>query len=316
MTGSSQEPSFEIRERVSLAPITSWQIGGVADFYAEPTDEAQLEAALEEGAKRGLPVTILGGGTNVLISDRGVRGLVIGLRKFSGIKTSEAEGRFQIEALAGTSKSELLKAFLKAKLEPAIFLAGIPGDIGGGVVMNAGIGEQLSPREFNEITDAIEVWRWPTTPPTDMSTFKIGRQRLEAKSLNWSYRHCEGWRPGLISKVWLSWPMDPKADVLDRVKAANHNRLTKQPLDMPSCGSVFVNPVGDRAGRLIEASGCKGFAIGGAKVSEKHANFIVNTGGATASDMRAVIEHVRARVKDRQGIDLKTEVVWLGDWST
>jgi UDP-N-acetylmuramate dehydrogenase len=295
----------------NLASVTSWQVGGSADFYCEPLSELELESAIRQGVERKLPITFLGGGTNVLISDRGIRGLVICLRKFSGLRTIEENGRFTVEALSGSGKSELLKVFLKAKLEPAIFLAGIPGDVGGGIVMNAGVGEMLAPREFNEITDRIEVWTWPSS-----GEFKIQRKTLEAKSLNWSYRHCEGWRPGVIAKVWMSWPMDPKDDVLDRVRAANHNRLTKQPLDMPSCGSVFVNPVGTSAGRLIEASGCKGFAIGAAKVSEKHANFIVNTGGATAVDMRAVIQHVQNRVQERQGVALKTEVVFMGDWSS
>lgn len=302
---------LELRKNVNLASVTSWQIGGPADFYAEPSNEPELESAIRQGTQNGLPITFFGGGTNVLISDRGIRGLVICLRKFSKVSTSEENGRFKIEALAGSGKSELLKAFLKAKLEPAIFLAGIPGDIGGGVVMNAGVGEQLSPREFVEITDRIEVWRWSNSS----SDFQIKRQIIEAKSLNWSYRHCEGWRPGVITKVWMSWPLQVKADVLDRVRAANHNRLTKQPLDMPSCGSVFVNPPGTTAGRLIEASGLKGFAIGHAKVSEKHANFIVNTGGATAVDTRQVIQFVQKRVHERQGIELKTEVVYLGDWS-
>lgn len=299
--------SAGIRQNVPLAPITSWQVGGPAEFYAEPTSESELEAALLYGAQNKQPITFLGGGTNVLVSDRGIRGLVIALRKFSGTKSYEENGRFKIEALAGTSKSELLKIFLKAKLEPAIFLAGIPGDVGGGVVMNAGIGEKLTPREFVEITDRIEVWRWTETAVT--------REQIEAADLKWSYRHCEGWRPGVITKVWLSWPAEPKADVLERVRQANQVRLTKQPLDMPSCGSVFVNPPGDRgAGRLIEASGLKGFTVGGAKVSEKHANFIVNTGGAKAADIRAVIRHVQTVVQTQTGILLKTEVIPLGEF--
>lgn len=300
-----------IRENVKLSSYNSWQVGGPADFLAEPTNEVELEAAIKYGVEHSLPIFFLGGGTNVLISDRGLRGLVIALKKFSGIKTAEENGRFKIEALAGTGKSELLRAFLKARLEPAIFLAGIPGDVGGGVVMNAGIGEQLTPREFVEITERIEVWRWPADP----AKFRIEKHQIDAKSLNWSYRHCEGWRPGVIAKVWLSWPMIPKADVLDRVKAANQRRLSRQPLDMPSCGSVFVNPPNDRAGRLVEAAGLKGFSIGGAKVSEKHANFIVNKGGASAQDMRDVINHVRKKVREAFGIDLKTEVISLGDWT-
>ncbi len=297
-----------IRQNVSLASYTSWLVGGNADWLSEPTTEAELEDAIKFAVEKNLPISILGGGTNVLISDRGIRGMVIALKKFSGLQSREHGGRLQIEALSGTSKSELLRAFLKAKLEPAIFLAGIPGDVGGGVVMNAGIGEMLTPREFVEITDRIEVWNWD-------SKGSISKRQIEAKSLNWSYRHCEGWRPGILVKVWVSWKLEPNEDVLQRVRNANQARLTKQPLDLPSCGSVFINPPGDRAGRLIESCGLKGFSIGGAKVSEKHANFIVNTGGATAADLSAVIEHVQKKVLMIAGIKLKTEVIWLGDWA-
>lgn len=296
---------------MNLASITSWQVGGPADFYAEPSTETELEEVLRFGFEKNLPISFLGGGTNVLVSDRGVRGLLIALRKLSGSKTSIVGDRFQIEALAGTGKSELLKIFLKAKLEPAVFLAGIPGDIGGGVVMNAGIGEKITPREFVEITDQIEVMRWSSDGAAD---FKIEKEIISAKALTWSYRHCEGWRPGVITKVWLSWPMVPQADVLDRVRAANQIRLSKQPLDMPSCGSVFVNPPGTSSGRVIEEAGLKGFSIGGAKVSEKHANFIVNTGHATAADIRGVIRYVQKQVRERTGIDLKTEVIMVGEF--
>lgn len=299
-----------IRSDADLASYNSWHVGGTADFLAEPTNESELEAALRFGHENSLPITLLGGGTNVLISDKGVRGLVIALKRFARVETSEENGRFHVEALAGSSKSELLKVFLKARLEPAIFLAGIPGDVGGGVVMNAGIAESIVPREFVEITDKIEVWRWESG-----TEFKIEKKIIDAKTLNWSYRHCEGWRPGVIAKVWMSWPMQPQADVLERVKKANQTRLVKQPLDLPSCGSVFVNPPGTSAGRIIESSGLKGFAIGGAKVSEKHANFIVNTGGATAANIRDVIEHVRNRVREASGIELKTEVILFGDWT-
>lgn len=297
-----------IRQNVSLASFTSWQVGGTADWLSEPTSEIELEEAIKFAVEKSLPITVLGGGTNVLISDRGIRGLVIALRKFTGINTREHFGRFQVEALSGTSKSELLRVFLKAKLEPAVFLAGIPGDVGGGIVMNAGVSEMMTPREFVEITDRIEVWNWD-------SKGAISKRQIDAKNLNWSYRHCEGWRPGILVRTWFSWKLEPREDVLSRVRNANQVRVTKQPLDLPSCGSVFVNPPNDRAGRLIESCGLKGFAIGGAKVSEKHANFIVNTGGATATDMSAVIEHVQKKVLMVSGVKLKTEVIWLGDWA-
>jgi UDP-N-acetylmuramate dehydrogenase len=293
---------------VSLAPLTSWLVGGPAEFYAEPKTIDDLSLALKWARNENKAVTILSGGTNVLISDEGIKGLVVCLRKMAGTQAEEKDGRLKLTCLAGTSKSDLLKNFLKTKLEPALFLAGLPGDVGGGVVMNAGVGEMFRPREFAEITDWVEILRW------DENEGDYRLVNLEAYQLKWSYRHCEGWRPGVIARVGLSWALEPSVDILQRVKAANHTRLTKQPLDMPSCGSVFINPPGHKSGQLIEGSGLKGFTSGGAQVSPKHANFIVNTGKASAKDIHSVIEHVRKTVYARTGVDLTTEVVYLGSW--
>lgn len=305
-----------IQTNVPLKSLTSWLVGGNADYFAQPRIVEDLEAAYAWGLKEKLPITVLGGGTNVLISDKGIRGLTISLKYFASsvVREEERAGKkhLVIECLAGTSKSELLKTFLKNKLEPALFLAGLPGDVGGGVAMNAGVGEQMTPREFVEITDWIEVMRPGELTPTN-SRLKI--ERLNAKDLDWSYRHCEKWRPGIITRVGLSWPLEPKDDILARVKQANQVRLSKQPLDMPSCGSVFVNPPGLKSGQLIESAGLKGFAVGGAKVSEKHANFIVNFADSTATNVHEVIEGVKRKVLERHGVQLKTEVVYLGDWN-
>lgn len=298
-----------IAREVPLAPLSSWQVGGPAEYFAQPTDMQQLIGALTWARSKNLPVTVLGGGTNVLISDRGVRGLVVALRKFSAVDVVVEEGasaRLRITCLSGTSKAELLKIFLKHKLAPALFMAGLPGDVGGGIVMNAGVGEQMKPREFVEITDWIEVLR----------INERGQEivRIQADQLEWSYRHCKGWGPGVIVRVGLSWPMEIMPDVLAQVRAANLVRAQKQPLDLPSCGSVFINPPGHTSGRLIEQAGLKGFTVGGAKVSEKHANFIVNFNKATALDISRVIEHVRSVVLERSAIHLRTEVVYLGEW--
>ena len=292
-----------------LAPLTSWIVGGSADFLVQPKTEAELKESIQWARNQKLPITVLGGGTNVLVADTGVRGLTIALRKMSGLiidEAAKAQGILNLNCLAGTSKSELLKTFLKHRLEPALFLAGLPGDVGGGVVMNAGVGEMMRPREFVEITQWIEVLR------TDSPTLEI--ERLEASSLDWSYRHCSGWQSGIVTRVGLSWPLEVKEDSLTRVKDANRNRLAKQPLDMPSCGSVFRNPPGHKSGQLIESCGLKGLTVGGAKVSEKHANFIVNFADAKALDIHQVIETVKTKVKQTSGIDLQTEVVYLGDW--
>lgn len=303
---SALEPKID--RDVKLASLTSWLVGGRAEYFTEPRSLEDLKAALTWAQRENQEVTVISGGTNVLISDQGVRGLVVSLRKMAALESRETDGRLVIECLSGTSKSELLKTFLKHRLEPALFLAGLPGDVGGGVVMNAGIGEQWTPREFVEIVDWIEVMRWND----ESNQFEL--IRFNKDELQWSYRHCEGWRPGVIARVGISWPYEPQADILARVKQANQVRLTKQPLDLPSCGSVFINPPGHKSGRLIEECGLKGFTIGGAQISTKHANFIVNTGGATAADISRVIQHAQETVKARTGVELKTEVIRLGVW--
>lgn len=293
-----------ITEKTPLADYTSWTVGGSADYFCLPTNETELEKALNFARELKIPWTILGGGTNVLVSDEGIEGLVICLRRFSGIQVAEKDGRLVIEAFSGTAKSELLKTFLKNQLEPALFLAGLPGDIGGGIVMNAGVAEQISPREFHEIVDWIEVLK------PEGSDFR--RQVYRKEDVRWSYRHSQGWQPGIVTRVGLSWKLERDPSILEKVRQANRVRLSKQPLDLPSCGSVFVNPPGHKAAQLIDGLGLKGFQVGGAQVSPKHANFIVNVGGATAKDIRKVIEHVRTTVEAKTGVQLKTEVVFLG----
>lgn len=301
-----------IEPNVKLAPLTSWKVGGAAEYLVLPTTVDELKEALKWAHQQRFETTILGGGTNVLISDSGIRGLTIALPKLVGAKVEEHEtpnGRvLNLECLAGTSKSELLKIFLKHRLEAALFLAGIPGDVSGGVVMNAGVGEMFKPREFVEITDWVEVLRW------DEQSQDFAVVRLAAQDLKWSYRHCQGWQPGVICRVGLSWPLRPVEDIVARVKQANHIRLSKQPLDLPSCGSVFVNPPGYKSGQLIESAGLKGYTVGGAKISEKHANFLVNFNNASAQDVHAVIEHVKKTVRSLHGVELRTEVVYLGCW--
>ncbi len=292
---------MDIKSNVQLAPLTSWLVGGPAEFLCLPENLEDLKQAQQWAQQQNLPVTILGGGSNVLISDQGIRGLVIALKNFGGTSVQEAGGRLQITAWAGTGKSELLKIFLKHKLAPALFLAGLPGDVGGGIVMNAGVAESFTPREFVELTDWIEILR------PDGSV-----QRMENRELHWSYRHSTGWQPGILIRAGFSWQLQADPTILDQVRQANKVRLSKQPLDMPSCGSVFVNPVGHKAALLIDSCGLKGFTVGDAQVSMKHANFIVNKGLAKASDILQVIEHVQATVLSQKNVRLQTEVVRLG----
>ena len=291
---------IEIKKDIPLAPYTSWLIGGPAEYFALPASLEEIQELLHWANTHSHKITILGGGSNVLISDNGIKGLTICLKNFSKVDIKEENNRLQIICDAGASKSELLRHFIKRKLAAALFLAGLPGDVGGGVVMNAGVAEAFQPREFVEITDWIQVLR-----------FDGKLEKILAKDLQWSYRHCVGWSPGIIVKVAVSWPLHVDESILEKVKAANKMRLTKQPLDMPSCGSVFKNPQGHKSAQLIESCGLKGFKIGDAQVSLKHANFIVNLGNATADDTWDVIQHVRATVLKEKNVELNTEVVRL-----
>lgn len=303
MAGSWVSMSLNILSGVKLAPYTSWMIGGPAEFFCLPVNIEELRAALAYAKKNSLPITVLGGGSNVLIADQGIKGLSVCLRQLSGATTEIRDNKIFIDCLAGTSKSELLKIFLKNQLAPALFLAGLPGDVGGGVVMNAGVAEMYEPREFMTIVDSIE------TMNAD------GEMRTLSKSeLKISYRHTDGWQPDVVTRVKMNWPYIQDTQILSKVREANKVRLSKQPLDLPSCGSVFKNPEGHKSAQLIDQCGLKGFRIGDAEVSKKHANFIVNLDAATATDVWRLILHVQQIVKEKTNVNLITEVIKLGEW--
>lgn len=294
---------MQIESNVELSRYTSWLMGGSADFFCLPTTLDEVKEAQEWAQQKKLAMTILGGGSNVLVSDQGVRGLVCCLRRFSGTQVEEKAQKLHIQAKAGTAKSEILKIFLKHKLPPALFLAGLPGDVGGGVVMNAGVAEAFVPREFGEIVEWIEVLK------PDGSLKKYAHDEI-----TWNYRHSLGWQPGILVNVGLVVPAVEDSEVLEKVKQANRIRLSKQPLDMPSCGSVFRNPPGHKAAQLIDFCGLKGFRVGDAQVSLKHANFIVNLGNAKACDTWQVITIVKGEVFKKTKVELQTEVIRLGQW--
>lgn len=303
----------KLQRHVGLAPYCSWQVGGTADYFFMPESVSDLQWAQKWTQEKKIPMTILGAGSNVLISDQGLRGLTLVLKKFSKYEVAIHEvtadevatddQQVSIICEAGVAKSELLKIFLKYQKAPALFLAGLPGEVSGGVVMNAGVSEEhISPREFVSITDWVEVLK---------PDGKI--QRYQRDELQWSYRHCEGWRPGIMTKVGISWRGKKDSSILDQVKQANKVRLLKQPLDWPSCGSVFINPHPHKAAQLIDSCGLKGYTVGAAQVSTKHANFVINLGGARASDIWTLIKHIQKTVKTQKQVSLKTEVVLLGE---
>lgn len=303
-----------IQENINLAPYTSWKIGGSADFFCLPTGLEDIKEALLWAQKESLPVTYLGGGSNVLISDKGVRGLVLCFKDFVGIVDESDDTKLRIRCKAGTLKMKAMRRFLKADLAPSLFLSGLPGDLAGGVVMNAGVSENLKPKEFVEIVESFKVLK----PRGD----DFVEREYKNQDVDWDYRKSSGWQPGVITEVVLSWPLEPKTEnVKQLVKAAQELRASKQPLSEPSCGSVFRNPTEDpnnpekkSAGHLIENAGLKGYQYGGAEISRKHANFIVNKAGATALDIHCAIEIAQKKVEHIFGIKLQNEVRYLGDW--
>lgn len=298
---------INILENVSLKDFSWWKVGGPAEYYCAPATTGELAEALLWASRYSREYCVLGQGSNVLISDQGVSGLVIHTLNLNEVISEISDAKVVVKALSGTPKSEVLKVFMKHRLPPAVFLAGLPGDVGGGVVMNAGIGLNRKPREFCEIVESFEVINIDENE-------NIQTRSFAHQEVNWQYRHCYGWQPGVISWVTMSWPNEPDDNVLIEVREGNKRRKATQPLNWPSCGSTFKNPPANHAGVLIEQAGLKGFTIGGAQVSEKHANFIINLGDATAKDIDSVIKHVQATVADRFNVQLTTEVVYLGRW--
>lgn len=299
-------PSIEQKFKYdhSLKAHNSWKVGGSADLFLEPVTLSELREGYAHALKHNLPVSILSQGTNVLISDDGIRGLTICMHSFKKpIELKEDANYLKFEVLSGTTKSELAKIFLSRKLAPALFLTGLPGDVGGGIVMNAGVSETIVPREFGEIVEWIDV----LSPDGSV-------RRLTHEQVIWRYRSTSGWQPGVIVGASIKWPLQEDPEIMVKVKKATKNRLVRQPLDKPSGGSTFRNPPGAKAGQLIEQSGLKGFRIGGAQVSEKHANFIVTEPSAKAQDIHRLIEHIKEEVKNKFQIELHTEVVYMGDW--
>ena len=297
---------IEVQKSISLKDYTSWKVGGAAEHYCAPTTVDEVKEAYAFANENSLPVTILGGGTNVLVSDQGVKGLVIHTHKLTGVEVTSQDKDIVIEAFGGTQKSEVLKEFMKFRLRPAIFLAGLPGDMAGGVVMNAGVGHDISPKEFCEIVHSFDV--------IEYKDGKVIEKTFSKDDVEWAYRKSKKWQPGFITKVRVSWPNDPDEGVLKEVRDGNKRRKSTQPLSWPSCGSVFKNPPGNHSGALIEKAGLKGHSIGGAQDSEKHANFIINTGEGTALEIHQVMEYVQQVVEEKFSIKLTNEVVYLGEW--
>jgi len=272
---------------------TSWRVGGPADLYYEPASVADLQAILAS-LPRGASLLWLGLGSNLLVRDGGLRGAVIA----TGGLPRELErldgGR--VRAGAGLPCALLARQCVRWQLGPAAFFAGIPGSVGGALAMNAGA---FGGETWTQVERVTTIDRAGKLHERARDEFTVGYRSVQGPPGEWF--------------LSATFALAHDATTAGGLKAMLARRNATQPLGIPSCGSVFRNPPGDHAGRLIESAGLKGARIGGAVVSDKHANFIVNDGDATAEDIEQLIERVRADVEKASGIRLELEVRVVGE---
>ena len=279
-----------------MAKHTSFRIGGPADVLAQPGNEAELAELLKRAADHAVPVTLVGNGSNLLVRDKGIRGLVI---KLSNLFSSITVAGNVLTFGSGISLAMASKKAASLSLSGLEFAVGIPGTIGGAVYMNAGAYDG----EMAKVVTSVQV---------------MDRQgqssQLKADELDFSYRHTALQNSGLIvTSVTVSLQPGEAESIKAKMDDFSQRRIAKQPLELPSAGSMFKRPPGYFAGTLIEQTGLKGYTVGGAQVSTKHAGFVVNVGGATAKDVLQLIRDVQDRVLAAQGVQLEPEVLVLGE---
>ncbi|MFN9695734.1 MAG: UDP-N-acetylmuramate dehydrogenase [Synechococcaceae cyanobacterium] len=292
-------PPHGLRQAVALADFTTGKVGGPAAGFADPCSREELLAHSAWSRRHGIPLRWIGAGSNLLIADAGLPGLTLCSRRLQGSRLDRLEG--WVEAEAGEPIPTLARKAARAGLHGLEWAVGIPGTVGGAVVMNAGAQGGCTA----DWLDSVEVLD-PERPDAPF--------RLPARELNYAYRHSrlqEGRLLVLSARFRLQAGHDPAA-VTARTSANLHSRTSSQPYQQPSCGSVFRNPEPQKAGWLIEALGLKGERIGDAQVSPLHANFIVNLGAASAGEIDALIRLVQDRVRQSHGLELHPEVIRLG----
>jgi len=289
-----------LRLNEPMAKHLSWRAGGVAARAYVPVDRADLAAFLTT-LPRGEPVCFVGLGSNLLVRDGGFHGTVVLMHSPHGAMRIEGD---LIYAEASVACPKVARLAATRGFEGAEFLAGVPGTVGGALAMNAGCyGSEI----WDAVAKALTISRAGRLNERKPADFEVGYRRV---ALLGSKLGEEEW----FLAAWLRFRAGDQKRARARIKELLAKRIAEQPLDLPNAGSVFRNPPGKYAARLIEASGLRGYEIGGARISEKHANFIVNPKGrARASDIEALIEHARDTVKRRFGVDLVPEVRIVGD---
>ena len=281
---------------VPLSRHTSWHAGGPADLFFTPRDAQDLSSFLRL-LPDGMPVLWIGLGSNLLVRDGGVRGVVISLHGALG--TLERENATRVYAEAGVPCARIARQCVKWGLAAADFFAGIPGTLGGALAMNAGAWGGETWRQVAEVDVVDRRGARHVRVPAD---YRIGYRSVRGPADEW------------FIAARLQFEAAPGVSDA-RMRELLEKRRQTQPIGEWSCGSVFVNPAGDHAARLIEAAGLKGSKIGDVSVSEKHANFIINHGAARAADIEALMAKVRLTVAERFGVELKTEVRIVGEFA-
>lgn len=281
-----------------MSKHTTFRIGGKADAYVNAENALEIEKVIHFCKDNDIPYMIMGNGSNMLVSDKGIRGVVI--RVGSGMAKCRIEGN-NVYADAGILMSALARKILEAELTGFEFAAGIPGTLGGGIYMNAG----AYGGELKNIIESVTF----ICPDGMVKTETVDK-------LDMGYRHSMFEQGGYTI---LSCKLKLEKGNYDEIKAKmtdfNQRRSDKQPLSQPSAGSTFKRPEGYFAGKLIQDAGLMGYSIGGAMVSDKHAGFVVNKGGATAKDVMDLIRYVQDTVEEKFGVRLEEEVRLIGDWS-
>ncbi len=284
----------ELRHDEPMSSHTSWRVGGPAELFFVPQSSADLQRFLRE-LDMCTPVLWLGVGSNLLVRDGGLPGVVIAATRI--LKDLERVDHYLVRAGAGLPCTQLARQCIRWGLGPSEFFAGIPGTVGGALAMNAG----AHGGETWERVDSVRtIDRTGEIHDRSPAEYTVGYRSVEGPANEW-----------FLEAVFR---FDPEASAsMDTLKEMLERRKKSQPLGLPSCGSVFRNPPGDHAARLIEAAGLKGHRIGGAEVSPKHANFIINRDHATATDVEELIEHVRQTVLEVHGVQLVHEVRIVGE---
>ncbi len=286
----------EALEQEPMARHTTYRIGGPARFYVRVDSAEALASLVEACDEEGAPRIIVGGGSNLLVADAGFSGAVVALgRDFRALEVDEDRGR--LLAGAGTALSAVVQEAARRSLGGLEFAVGTPGTVGGALRMNAGSRDE-----------------WIGARVANVTTYVPGRGLVQraGPDVDWGYRSSSFAADEVIVGCEIAVHADDSSRIRERMDANIARRRETQPLDKPSCGSVFRNPDGASAARLIDDLGLKGTRIGDAEVSAKHANFIVNVGEATAQDVRSLISLIAGKVREAYGIELTPEVRFIG----